>query len=238
MTNVFDHELFTTVNVRIRFRDRVLGGIPKQESPLDYYITQSQMSDAEAKDFRDRVKDGELSDEEKESVKETNWCCFEKDHDGNLCFWHGNVKSMLKEAFAALGLCEPSTRGKQKLYKYAKQHNLQVAVHVEPLRPVFVNGDGEPMTEPDGAIDKVKHVKGPHGEKISALGRHDYLERPEMIFSLRWLKDGPFDMKDMEKAAQLSQDVGLGASRSQGFGKFDVLAFDVVKAKKKVIVDD
>ncbi len=238
MTSVLDNDLFQSVDVRIRFRDKILGGIPKQGSPLDYYITQSQMSDADAADFRARIKAGELTDEEKDAIKETNWCCFESDSAGHLCIWHGNIKSMLKEAFVALNLTKKLTK-KGNLWKDSvKTHGLQVGVHVEPLRPLFVNVDGKNRCDPDGAMDKVKHVDGKFGEKVSALGRHDYFECADLAFSLRWLDDGPFDIDDITKAMTLCQDIGLGASRSQGHGKFDVVAFDVVDRKRKVIVEE
>lgn len=102
----YKNKVFRTVKLRIRFRDKVLAGIPKGESVLDYFMEARHMSDEAKEEFKQRIKNGELTEEEKEGIKESAWCEFERDENGNLCMWHGNVKAMLREVFVTLGLTQ------------------------------------------------------------------------------------------------------------------------------------
>lgn len=227
--------LFQTLTVLLVFRDKILAGIPKAGNPLDFYMDSKHMSDEAKADFEDRVADGKVTDQEKEVIKSLNWCCFEKQTDNVLCLWHGNIKAGLREIFVTLGLT-------QKMYKKAKsekvgsaaeeghaggKQTLQHAVHVEPLRLPFFRPDSQGcdrfITEPDGFVDRVKHIEDAAGKR-SVIGRHDYLLQPRLQFTLRWPKKGPFDRRDIINALAASEEDGLGACRSQGFGKYDIIS--------------
>jgi len=232
--------LFNVLTALIVFRDKVLAGIPKAGNPLDYYLASKHMSDEEKSDFTERVTAGSLTDDEKEVIKNLSWCCFEKngdaDSDGRtvdgveaLCLWHGNMKAALREMFTTLGLT-------QKMWKKAKvgteghaggKQVFQHAVHVDPLRLPFFrpNEKGQDVfiTQPDGYIDRVKHIEDAAGKR-SVIGRHDYILKPRLQVTLRWPQKGPFDRDDIIRALAACQDDGLGACRSQGFGKFNIIA--------------
>ncbi len=227
--------LYTKVKIRIRFRDRILAGIPKHGDMLDYYMKARHMSDREKDDFKARTEKGELSPEEKEQITSTSWCQFERNAEGHLCLWHGNVKAMLREIFVTLGL----TQKKPSLKKAEKEEDkgpsaggrqtLQHAVHVDSGYPdslrIPFERDGKLISEPDGSVDKVKHIKDAAGQR-SALGRHDYLEKVEMQIILKWPTKSVFTEDDFKKVLALCQDDGLGACRSQGNGKFDVISYE------------
>ena len=224
-------DLYCCVQLRLRFRDRIYGGLPKHGDMLDYYTTAKHMSDAEKADFKKRVAAGELTDEEKAEIKETGWCQFEVDNQRRLCIWHGNIKALLREVFSTIGLTQKpweksSVKDKKDGYAGGRQ-TLQHAVHVDPLRPIFLK-NGKSITKPDGYVDKVKHISDASGTR-SALGRHDYIEQPELDIVIKWPKKSCFKIEDMRKAWALAQDDGLGACRSQGQGKFDVVVWDVLE---------
>lgn len=223
--------LFSVLTALIVFRDKVLAGIPKAGNPLDYYIASKHMSDEEKADFTERVNDGSLTDDEKTVIKNLSWCCFEKNDDGvgALCLWHGNMKAALREMFTTLGLT-------QKMWKKAKtgaeghaggKQVFQHAVHVDPLRLPFFRPDTKGqdvfITQPDGYLDRVKHIEDAAGKR-SVIGRHDFLMQPRLQITLRWPQKGPFDRDDIIRALAACQDDGLGACRSQGFGKFNIIA--------------
>jgi hypothetical protein len=88
---------------------------------------------------------------------------------------------------------------------------------------------------PDGSEESPVHAMTPQGP-ISALKRVDYVETPTLTFTIRALKT-PLVTKAKDKIApqayvrtilEYCQDGGLGADRSQGYGKFLVEEFKVV----------
>lgn len=257
----YNDQLFYKVRLRIKFRDRILGGIPKGGKPLDYFMDAKHMSDAEKEDFKKRISDGLISEDEKTAIKEMSWCQFERDRAGNLCLWHGNIKAMMREIFVTFGLTQRRPNMKKVGIKKAKgaeegeplvpekgpssggRQTLQHGVHVDPVRIPFERVIDDKRTfikvkdsvadvpgeyaEKVEFIDKVKHIKDMSGVR-SALGRHDVIDQPEMTIYLKWPADGVFTEDDMKKAWSACEDDGLGACRSQGYGKFDVLEWEVI----------
>ena len=77
---------------------------------------------------------------------------------------------------------------------------------------------------PDGLELVVGHLNGPTGP-VSTLGYHEYVVRPAISFSV-WV------VRDLITAAQwadvwvLAQEIGLGALRSQGHGRFQLTAWE------------
>lgn len=265
----YQDDLFFRVKIRIRFRDRILAGIPRAQAMLDYFMKARHMSDAEKEAFQRRVKEGSLTEEDKAQIKDVAWCKFEPDYDGNLCLYHGNVKAMLREMFTTFGLTQrqPNKRDPKKQggdpnrdQSAGGRQTFQHAVNVEPIYIPFerslTNGstekikcnDGyEEIPDNDGGIgegairklavfygyvDRVKHIEDAAGRR-SALGRHDYLYQPELTFELEWPARGCFSEDDMKMAVAAAEKDGLGACRSQGFGKFETIAWEVVNEPKK-----
>lgn len=237
MVSILESELASlmySMRVKIQFRDLILAGIPRSGNMLEYFISLKHMSDADKADFEKRIQAGELTDDEKEQLKETSWCCFEKTSDGELCIWHGNVKAMLREIFTTIGL----TQRRPKIGKKADEsggkedgtaggrQTLQHAVHVDPLRPLF-KCDGKTLREAHGFLDRVKHIKDQSGQR-SALGRHDYIKGAVVEFILKWPRKGVYSEEDLRTALALCQEDGLGACRSQGHGKFDVIECEML----------
>lgn len=83
-----------------------------------------------------------------------------------------------------------------------------------------------------GFVDRVKHIEDAAGRR-SALGRHDYLRQPELEFTLMWPARGCFTEDDVKTAMAAAENDGLGACRSQGFGKFEVISWKIENAPKK-----
>ena len=212
-----------TLTVMGQFRSRVLGGIPKAGDPLDFYCDRKFESDEEKAAFKDRVSSGELTDEERDEIKKSNWTTFEISPEGYICYWHGNVKKMVVEAMNALGLTSQGvTEDGKKVFKYDKQHNLQVGVSVQPHH-ISLLLNGEPQKSPEAYMDKVKNLKDKFGHPASALGRHDYCDRATFEFDVLWTKNEVFSVDDMILTLIHTQTGGLGACRSQGFGQFDII---------------
>jgi len=79
------------------------------------------------------------------------------------------------------------------------------------------------VKDPDGCIESAIHVMTPRGPR-SALKRCDYVQQATASFEI-WVAGATVTTKDLKELLMLGQEVGLGASRSQGYGKFTLEEF-------------
>lgn len=118
---------------------------------------------------------------------------------------------------------------------------------------VFVNEDRVYLgkKEVDGTISGVVHAMTPQGP-IAALKKVDYVERPLIRFTVTCLNESFMcKTEDPEKVAagakgtsgrkrigckdivlallHHGRELGMGADRSQGYGKFDIVEFEEIK---------
>lgn len=94
---------------------------------------------------------------------------------------------------------------------------------------VYFQRDGKQVQEPEGVHQMIAHVMTAQGPR-NTIKFHDYLE-PGVKFCFEvWRAAGKAgqDMPEKEIAAMLAalQENGLGCSRSQGFGRFDIEEID------------
>jgi hypothetical protein len=253
------------VGITLEFRDKVLSGIPQSGDMLDYFIKMKQMSDEEKEDFILRIQKGAMTDDEKSEMKETSWTTFEKDREGFCCLWHNNIKAMIREICSVTGTFMKkkanSTKGEERpggrqTYQHGfnlhalPEHGDDLRIRIltngeyaraekrgEPaLWKPFAHGNYVPVKTPHGYVDRIKHISDASGRR-SAIGRHDFFEKARLKFEIWWVNNGTYSVDDLKKLLALGQDNGLGASRSQGMGRFDVTEFTVIqehpKPKKK-----
>lgn len=84
---------------------------------------------------------------------------------------------------------------------------------------------------PTGVDMFVGHVTGPQGPR-STLTRYEFVYQPRIEFQVKVARDFITDPQWAELWT-LAQDNGLGSLRSQGYGTFDIEAWDNVTAAKK-----
>ena len=253
-----ENKIYTRVYMEVELRDKLLAGIPQSGDMLDYFLKTKFESQAEKEDFKLRVTNGKLTDDEKDEMKETSCCVFERDKGTrNLCIWHNNIKSMIREVFSVTGMFMAKRASSKKgAIKGGGRQNYQHFLFIDPMRPLFLSNyfyddtgvqqfyhseDGKsfdtnakdslwiPMQEPHGYVDRIKIIKDASGQR-TALGRHAFVDGVRLAFRLKWGDVNVYSIADMRKTFAIAQDDGLGASRSQGFGKFDVIKFDVKEA--------
>ncbi len=214
---------FISRQITIKFRDKILAGVPASDDMLDYFMNARHMSDKEKADLKSRVQDGKLTDAEKDEIKNMAHCVFEKDSEGQLCVWAANLKAMIREIMVCTGLTQRRPNKKAGEESAGGRQLMQHTTHIDPLRCVF-HRDGKPLMKPDGYVDRIKHISDAAGQR-SAIGRHDYIDKAELTFILRWPTKGDkiFTEDDMKMVLAMCQENGLGASRSQSFGRFDVI---------------
>lgn len=228
-----DVKIFDRVIVGITWADKILAGLPQKGDSLDYFIKLKTMSEAAAEDFRARIKAGTLKEDEKAELEEAACRVFERDHEGFLCIWHGNIKALLRECATTLAYTQlKHSSAKGKCHPGGRQ-TFQHGLHIDPLRPRFLR-DGKPLKAADGQLDRVQHVSDKAGTR-SVLGRYEFLDKVSLEFEISWMANGCFKLKHLQGLLKLAEKDGLGASRSQGFGTFIVNKFKpyIISKEKK-----
>lgn len=159
-------------------------------------------------------------DEAFNEATEEKSCTFKATDDGHLYIEGRQVKALLKEAGSRMGFGK-AIKGTRPSLK----QDLHEAVHVDE-DVLLLTRDGDSITEPDGIDTRPIHVMGPQGPR-TAIKAVDYVTQAELRFTVRVLKSSGVTVDILKQILAFGQDLGLGADRSQGAGKFEVIGFDV-----------
>jgi hypothetical protein len=152
-------------------------------------------------------------------------------HDDNGLFIEGRMfKAMLKEATscaAAANKIEMSGWGNTRkfLTNFLPEH---VFVDEETL---YIYRDGE-VDEKTGLYVPGKHVTEPDGRnqkfihtwRGDSIGYEQYVKGAELAFTIK--TDHPFSEHDWAMIMLTGEKEGIGASRSQGWGVFELLSWE------------
>jgi hypothetical protein len=214
--------LFTTYCARIVFRDRIVGGVPKDPHVIEGWLrARAGLDDAEevrqamlrtVAELGVDVRDGMSLDDlvrASEAVPTAKQTTGFKVGEHGLYVEGRQVKSMLKESTNVVFGGERWGATKKGARAFLAER-----VFVEPDR-LWLG-----VSEPTGIDLMIGHVSGPTGPR-STLGYHEYVDRPELSFRVLVLRD----CIEPEQWAEIwlhAQENGLGALRSQGFGRFNV----------------
>lgn len=150
---------------------------------------------------------GELKEIRSADIKASSWNTFEVDKDG-LFIEERNVKAMLREA----GMI--TTVGKRAGFG----DFVRSGVFAKPEK-IHLKRDESTIKKPDGYIDRIVLTKG-RCKNRCALKRLDFVTQPHIDFEL-WVAAVALSDEEVQSLFLLGQEVGLGACRTQGFGKFD-----------------
>ena len=161
------------------------------------------------KDERELSKDGKKPAEDKKKLKEVVETVLEATEDEPATKGkkkNGSAPSPAKSRFTNL-----KSRTAERLF-VEQDH-------------VFFFKNGQIVTEPDGNEERAIHVMTLMGPR-TALKRYDYVEKPTIQLTLRYLRDGIIDRELIEVFLDYAGWNGLGADRSQGEGMFEVLSIN------------
>lgn len=216
-------DAFATYEADLSFTGRLMAGVPVDPKMIEGWL-RSRAGIAEdfevqqmlARTLRElgadepTMADLEAASEEIAQVKET--CAFKCDGEG-LYIEERQVKAMLKEATNI-------NFAKEKWGKTGKGPMGFVAerVFVEPGKLSLKR------SEAAGVHMQVGHLKGPKGP-YSTLGYHEYVEDVELSLRVRVLDDS-ITPQQWARIWVVAEKLGLGALRSQGFGKFIVTRWE------------
>ncbi len=219
-------ELFTRYRVSLKYTGRIMGGVPQKPEAIEGWILRSlQGGDAELYQAMQETLEQigiesnadmtyeELKDAAKKVASKQHGNTFRRDANG-LFIAAYQIKAAIKENVNIL------YAGKEKWGKTKKGPKSFVAERV------FIDEDRVYLgrQEPDGVHLQVGHVTGPQGPR-STLTYFDYVEQPEITFTVSSLRDEvtPQQWKEIFIAMQRN---AIGALRSMGYGQFRVTAFD------------
>jgi hypothetical protein len=222
---IFDQQadIWTSYRATLQFRDHLHAGFPGNPKLVEGWIASKVGADTEVMrllwvrslqeaglDAREDMTLEELRAIAGSVAGETSTNVFKRTPGGELYIEGRQVKAMLKEAlsiaFAGQRFGETS---KGALNFFAER--------------VFVDPDTIRLgrTEPDGLHLKVTHSTGPQGPR-SSLNRCEYVTGAQISFTVRVFRDC-YPLEDWAVIWTVAQEVGLGANRSQGYGRFDIV---------------
>jgi hypothetical protein len=211
--------------VRIALREKLHGGKPKNEDLLgkhirrktghDDVITEGQIADATKKlPFLEGLEEIEKQEIENSSNG------FLKDEKG-LYINAYQLKAMFRQSASMLGIYKTKRGSKQICAEGAETKGL------DDEMKIYLG-----KAEPDGIDEGIVHAMTPKGP-ISGIKRVDYVLKPVLSFEIWVLQTHGAESRhigeeDVVKILTFAQENGLGADRSQGSGKFDVVEFQKV----------
>lgn len=254
MPGIFDHyrdEVFATYALELRFRDRVVGGIPANRKLIEAWLRTKMGITAEEEVQALTVEtlkelglesDGVFEEGQPQTfeniaaaseaiAKKSHLTMFKRD-DRGLYLESRIVKAMLKEQVAVLYPGSVAAATDRERDAELKQHRwgqtgkgprsaIAEWVAIEPDR-IHLG-----VMEPTGIDLSVGHITGPQGPR-STLDLYEYVERAAIGFTVMVLQDRVRDLY-WPHIWVAAQEGGLGSKRSQGFGRFDVLRWERIR---------
>lgn len=235
MTSIFEakrRDLFQSYMARIQIRDKLLGGTPKDPHIIEGWLRSKagvtdeievrQMMLTTLIELGAEVTPDMTYEQLVEAstrlaaVKQTNG--FKRDENG-LYIEDRTVKAMLREVVNINFAGErwgPTRKGPKNF----------------TAERVFINPAHISLgkQEADGVEMQIVHVDGKDGPR-SSISYSEYVVRPVLDFEVLVLKDS-IEEENWIDIWLTAEEGGLGASRSQSYGRFDVLRWDRVNGKK------
>ncbi len=220
-------DLWTVYRARLAFRDKLIGGIPKDPKLIEGWL-RSKAGIEDPQEMRvamlrtlaevgpgtsDGGFDGdEIAQAATTLASQKRTTGFKVGLDG-LYVEGRQVKAMLKESTNIVFAGERwgPTRKAAKAF-FAER----VFIDPDKLNLGFV--------EPTGVEMVVGHLGGPTGPR-STLSNYEYVEQPSLDFRVLVLRD--CISADQWRAIWChAQENGFGTLRSQGYGRFDVVQWE------------
>lgn len=209
-----DH--WRTLEVTIKVRDRLLAGKPASLDAAQAMIKARGLEDvleAKLEAVTDPIERAKLAEE----ASTAGLCEFHR-RDGYPGIWFptNHIKAGLKENWSVLGL---------RVEHRGSRGALAEGVFVFSPSENPVERDWVWLgSSPDGVHTAVAHTTGPSGP-VSSIKRHEYVLSPELTFRIAIAQAIAEKLPDDAMARTLYHfgEHGLGACRSQGFGRFDLV---------------
>jgi hypothetical protein len=146
---------------------------------------------------------------------------FKRDPDGQLFIEGRQLKAALKEAASIAAAADKiKVRGWAKTNKGVKSL-LAEHVFVMEERLLLTDESGEAITEPSGVAQRFVHT-----HRGNAIQYEEFVENAHFTFTVR--TDQDLTDKDWAMIWTTGEQQGVGATRSQGFGRYEVVRWDAM----------
>lgn len=220
--------LYDKYLVKIAMREDLRGGKPKDKELLERHIIRKTGHEDELtkKMTEDAVKGLPPTENDLDEQVEKSSSGFlaesEGKHKGELYIDTFQLKAMFRQSAQMLGIYKKK-RGSKNMC--AEGAEIKGTVHEAR---VYLG-----KKEPDGTYMGVVHAMTPKGP-ISGIKHVDFVTKPVLTFEI-WVLTTPaaetrhIGESDIIDILTFSQENGVGADRSQGCGKFDVVEFQKMK---------
>jgi hypothetical protein len=230
-----DTKLFHAYRVKCVSKFRILGGTPNDSGTIERWLRTRVGKNADDEEHKAMMwrtlhdLGAELPEVPDNDFSSVDWTVFEKasaelatelkgqsfrkDALGRPCIESRCIKSGIKEGINALFAKQrwgPTGKGPKN---FVSEH-----VFVEPrLVPLTRSADKLPVALIVG------HPNGPQGPR-STLNYHEYVDHAEyeFILLLTRIADKHIKFDDWKEMWNLSEYLGHGACRSQGYGQYDL----------------
>ena len=224
-------KLYDIYQCTIAMRDKICGGTPRNEDVLrsaiiartghEDDVTREQITEAIANSPKGSAA-SEIDEMVEEKI-EKSWNGFPKDGAKGIFIWCRQVKALFKESATMLRVTVDK-RGSKQIF----QHGFEIK-GPDVADKLYLG-----KQEPDGFDEGPIHVQTAQGPR-TALKRVDFVSQPKLQFEIWVLTTHAADKRhigenDIRLLLTFAQENGLGADRSQGRGKFDVIEFARLKA--------
>ena len=238
-------EMYLYRKVTLQFRDRLMGGVPKDPKIIEGWIrTKAMVTDDEElrqmalRTLRELGADVNEGMTYEEAVAAAEAMAFEKHTNGfkrdekGLYLEGRQIKAMLKENVNIVmgGERKGATSKGAKGYAAERVFVVEDRVYLD-------------RTEPDGVEVMIGHISGPQGPRAT-LTNVEYVTKPQITFTIKEMLEHRQSKKDRDAGierggASLSdaewrniwlsaEENGLGAARSQSHGRFEVVKWEVI----------
>lgn len=222
---------FTTYRVQLRCVDKLIGGVPSDESVIKGWLkARMDVKDRDLQEMVDKVlaerfPDGQPeADELADALLQTDAAPsvngFKRMDTGELAYEGRCMKAALKE-FANSAYPGTEWPGKTAVAKGFRKGLMSTLAERAFVEEIYI---GLGVKEPTGVEERIKHVMTPQGPR-SSINRVEYVQSPELTFTLR-VRDDFLPLKAWARIWQAGEQIGIGADRGRSDGRFELLAFD------------
>jgi hypothetical protein len=207
-------EIFRHHRLTIHLSD-IAGGLPADPRLVDAWQEANWRKSAKLLpgDPADSAEAAQRTGELLEGIpEEKGFTVFPRGPGGVLCIEGRQVKAALKESANILRQLVPVGTPKKVVPLRSKlAERVFVVERLLPFTPE--------TTEPDDVIERAIHVMTAQGPR-DAIKRSEIVKGRDLICTLKVLNDGLFTHEVLGTLLEHMAENGLGADRSQGFGRF------------------
>jgi len=210
-------EHWRKIRITIQLREWLMAGKPAQ---LDAANAMLKARGLEAAIEAVNVEDPTELAEAAEKATDEGLCEFHR-REGKPGIWFptNNIKAGLKENWSVLGLRVEHRGSRGAIAEGVFVYAIADEKAAPSERDWIYLGE-----KPFGTHTAVSHTTGPKGP-VSSIKRHEYLVKPKITFEIALANAIKEKLPDEALAKTLVHfsEHGMGACRSQGYGRFDIL---------------